>query len=182
MGARRGRRTRRVSEQFVMLTIRMLASPAYQVLSLAARRVLDRLEIEHANQGGYENGKLTVTYDQFVEFGIHRTAVAPAIRELEMLGFIVVTQRGLAGIAEHRRPNKFMLTYLPADGMTLEHGKGDWRSVDTVQAAKDIKRRGRKSRPSRAYRPTKQRTKKQISVTENVLIPVTETVLKTPFS
>jgi hypothetical protein len=61
----------------------MMESPAYRVLSLSARRVLDRIMIELAHHGGNDNGKLPVTYEHFEEYGIHRHAIAPAIRELE---------------------------------------------------------------------------------------------------
>jgi hypothetical protein len=86
---------------------------AYRVLSLCARRVIDRVEIEHANHGGNENGKLPVTFDHFVEYGIHRHSVAPGMREAVALGFLEITQKGRAGNAEHRSPNFFRLTYRP---------------------------------------------------------------------
>jgi hypothetical protein len=56
----------------------MLRSPAYCALSLSARRILDRLEIELADHGGADNGKLPVTYDDFVRYGLHRHAIYPA--------------------------------------------------------------------------------------------------------
>ena len=89
----------------------MLESPAYRRPESSAHRVLDRIEIELAHHGGQDNGKLPVTFDDFVSYGIHRHAVAPAVRELEALGFIRVTERGRAGNAEFRSPNKFAMTY-----------------------------------------------------------------------
>jgi hypothetical protein len=74
----------------------MLESPAYRVLSLAAHRVLSRIEIEFLHHGGKDNGKLPVTYEQFVEYGMDRASIALAIRETEALGFIEVTERGCA--------------------------------------------------------------------------------------
>ena len=88
-----------------------LRSPAYRVLSLSARRLLDRMEIELADHGGTDNGKLPVTYDDFERYGIHRHAVGPAIRELVALGFVEITEVGRAGNAEWRKPNVFRLTY-----------------------------------------------------------------------
>jgi hypothetical protein len=46
----------------------MIKSPAWSVLSLSARRVLDRIEIEHADHGGNDNGRLPVTYDDFERY------------------------------------------------------------------------------------------------------------------
>lgn len=101
--------------QFHARIIEMMESPAYRVLSLSAHRVLDRICIELAHKGGKNNGKLPVTYEQFVEHGIDRHAIKPAIRELCALGFIEVTEEGRAGNAEWRRPNLFRLTFTYTD-------------------------------------------------------------------
>jgi hypothetical protein len=66
---RRGRRTK-IEGQFSALTIDMLRSPARRALSLSARRILDRLEVESADHGGNDNGKLPCTYQHFMEWGI----------------------------------------------------------------------------------------------------------------
>jgi len=89
----------------------MLRSPAWCVLSLSARRVLDRVEIELADHGGTDNGKLPVTYDDFVRYGLDRHAIGPAMREAVALGFLEITEAGRAGNAEFRKPNLFRLTY-----------------------------------------------------------------------
>jgi hypothetical protein len=108
-------RRNRIGGQFSARTIEMLESPAYRVLSLAAHRVLSRIEIEHAHHGGRDNGKLPVTFGQFVEYGIPRKRIAPAIREIVALGFVEVTKQGRAGNGEWRWPNEFRLTYRPVD-------------------------------------------------------------------
>jgi hypothetical protein len=59
----------------------MLESPAYRVLSLSAHRVISRIEIELAHHGGNDNGRLPVTKQDFIDYGIHHNSVAPAIRE-----------------------------------------------------------------------------------------------------
>ena len=74
-----------------------MRSPAWRALSLSARRILDRLEIEMADHGGTDNGKLPATYDDFERYGLHRHAIAPAIREAVALGFLEITQPGRAG-------------------------------------------------------------------------------------
>ena len=56
-------------------------------MSLTGHRILDRIEIELADHGGKDNGKLPVTYADFEEFGIgNRHAIAPGIREVCALG------------------------------------------------------------------------------------------------
>ena len=90
------RKRNAIAGQFAARPIQMLESPAFRVLSRGAHQVLARIEIEHAHHGGMENGALPVTYDHFVEYGLHRHAIAPAIRQLVALGFIEVMRRGCA--------------------------------------------------------------------------------------
>jgi hypothetical protein len=128
-------RENKISGQFSARTIAMMESPAFQVLSLSAHRILARLEIEHAHHGGNDNGELPVTSDQFIEYGIHHNAVSPAIREVEALGFVEITEQGRAGNAEWRRPNKFRLTYRPL-GRAAE--TDEWRNIKTMEEAEMV--------------------------------------------
>ena len=122
----------KIKGQFSARLIEMLESSPFQALSLSARRVLDRLEIELGHHGGQDNGKLPVTFDDFVRYGINRQQIAPAIRECEALGFLEVTERGRAGNAEFRTPNLFRLTYVYAAGTPPTH---DWRKIETIEGA-----------------------------------------------
>jgi DNA-binding transcriptional MocR family regulator len=88
----------------------MLESPGYRVLTRSAHQVMSRIEIELRHHGGRDNGKLPVTFEDFIEYGLDRQAIAPAIRELEALGFIEVTERGRGGHDEPRAPTKFRLS------------------------------------------------------------------------
>src|SRR5215210_2323525 len=97
--------------QFAPRTIEMLESAAYRVLTLSAHRVLARLEIELAHHGGNDNGKLPCTFADFEAYGIDRHAIAPALREVVVLGFVEVTERGSAGNREFRSPSLYRLTY-----------------------------------------------------------------------
>jgi hypothetical protein len=120
-------RRNRFSGQFSGRLIEMMESAAWRALSLAGRRVIDRVEIEHGHHGGTDNGKLPVTFDQFCEYGLHRHSIAPGMREAIALGFLEVTQKGRAGNAEHRAPNLFRLTYRPSDGARGD-GSHEWRA------------------------------------------------------
>jgi len=132
-------RHKTIEGQFAPRTIEMLESPSYRVLSLSARRVLDRLEIELAHHGGKpeQNGRLPVTYDQFQQFGIDRQAIGPAIRETVALGFVEITRKGRAGNAEWRQPNLFRLTYRHSRG-ERSYGTNEWRRIKSVQEAMKI--------------------------------------------
>jgi hypothetical protein len=139
--ARKGKRTR-IAGQFGWRLIEMYESPAYRVLSLSGHRVLARLEIELAHHGGNVNGKLPCTFDQFAEYGIHRHAIAPAIREVEALGFVEITEAGRAGNAAWRRPTLFRLTYRPTSKI---EATDDWRKIDTIAAANAVADAARKT-------------------------------------
>ena len=95
-------RRNKIAGQFVPRLIEMIESPAYRVLSLSAHRVLDRIEIELGHHAGRDNGKLPVTYNDFVDYGMDRHSIAPAVREVEVLGFVKITEHGRAGNAEYR--------------------------------------------------------------------------------
>ena len=139
--SRRTGRANRINAHFAWHKVEMLRSPAWAVLSLSARRILDRLEIELSAHAGEENGKLPVTFDDLMRFGIgNRRCIAPAIRELVALGFVEITEQGRAGNREFRRPNLFRLTY-------RHTGRADptdeWKRVKTLADAEAIAREAR---------------------------------------
>jgi hypothetical protein len=144
----------RIAGQFDARLIDMLESPAWRVASLSCRMILDRLAIEHAHHGGKENGRLPVTYNQFVEYGLHRHAISPAIHEGEALGIFFVTERGRANAGEFRSPNLFRLSHRPCGNAQPTN---EWRRIKTVEEANIIARAARKSsvrRGRRHQRPT----------------------------
>jgi len=144
------RRRSKISGQFSGRMVEMLKSPAYRALSLSAHRVLARIEIEHAHHGGKDNGLLPVTYDHFMEYGLNRHAIGPAIRELVALGFITV-QEGCAGNASHRIPNKYGLTYRGPEGL-LSEGTDEWRKIATVKEADQLAASARQTPPDNSRR------------------------------
>jgi len=140
----------KIGGQFAPRTIEMLRSPAMRILSLTGHRILNRLEIEHAHHGGRDNGRLPVTFADLVEYGItNRHLIGPGIRELCALGFVELTRPGRSGIGEHRSPNLFRITYLPADGKAPTN---EWRPIQSIEEAEQIARKARgatrKSRPA----------------------------------
>ena len=137
----------KLKHQFVPLNPDMLNSPARRVLTQAARMILDRLEVEHCNHAGKENGKLKCTFSDFIEYGVHRSAVAPAIRELEKLGFIRVS-RGPAGNGEHRAPSVYRLTYLHAE-IVGEPASNEWRRIPDEATARALASAARNQKAER---------------------------------
>jgi hypothetical protein len=123
---------------FVPRTLEMYRSSAWQHLPDNARRVLARLELEHLEHGGAENGKLVCTYNNFAADGLRRASVALAIRQCIALGFVTITRRGKRSIAEHRTPTLYRLTYVLdryADGGKREPTH-EWRRIKTDDDAR----------------------------------------------
>jgi hypothetical protein len=152
--SRRSGRTK-IGGQFSWRLIEMLESPAYRALSLSARRLLDRLEIELAHHGGDDNGRLPATYEQLHEYGIDRDSIPPAIRETVALGFLEVTEQGRAGNREFRTPSRYRLTYRPAG---RANATDDWRQIKTdeqaqalAKLARGVDRKARKKNFGRGF-------------------------------
>lgn len=138
-----GKKRNQISGQFSALLIEMLESPSRRAMSLSARRCLDRIEIELGHHGGNDNGKLPLTYQNFVDYGVHKDSVAPALRELEALGFIRITEHGRGGNAEHREPNKYFLTYAHSRDSRAAPPSHDWRAIGTIEEAEQLARMAR---------------------------------------
>ncbi|RVD55970.1 MAG: hypothetical protein EOS30_09855 [Mesorhizobium sp.] len=132
-----------------------LESSAYRTLSTNARRALDRLKIEHISHGRTHNGRLIVTHEQFISYGVTAEYVGDALDELDFKGLLKIS-RGRAGNGT-AHPNIFRLTF---DG---DHegaaATNEWRRctdeqakqwVETVREQRKLKRAGvgRKSKPS----------------------------------
>ena len=141
------RRRNQIAGQFDAREIVLLESPAYRVSSLSCRMIMDRIAIEFAHHGGNDNGKLPVTYNQFVEYGLHRHAIAPGIREGEALGLFFVTERGRAQAGEFRSPNLFRLPYRQVGSAPPTN---EWRRIKTTEEAQLIARAARRTKPIRS--------------------------------
>jgi hypothetical protein len=125
VGDARRKKRNAIAGQFIAHPRQMIESPAWRALSLAARKALDRIEIEHMNHGGVENGKLPVTYQDFEAWGVHPRFVAPALRELEELGIIETMKKGYRGAAGTRQASEYRLTFRPswAPGARMAMGR-----------------------------------------------------------
>jgi hypothetical protein len=155
------KRRSRLSGQFRAHLIEMLESPAWRALSLSARRIVDRIEIELAHHGGNDNGKLPVTYEDFVEYGISLRLVAPAMREAEALGFIRITEHGRGGNADHRQPNLFFLTSVNGRDSRAQPPTHDWRKIKTIEEAEMIATEARSRQSPYAVARGKRQNQKQ---------------------
>jgi hypothetical protein len=87
------RKRERIKEAFVVHSISIRRSPTSKVLPDHARRVMAVLEDENMAHGCAQNGALVCTYVDLQAAGVPRKAIAFALRQLEVLGFIRVAER-----------------------------------------------------------------------------------------
>jgi hypothetical protein len=139
-----------INGQFAAHLIEMLESHAYRALSRSARQVISRVEIELAHHGGNDNGRLPVRFADFVDYGVDRASVAPAIREAVALGFLRVTERGRGGNADFRAPNLFYVTFAYNRESRSQPPSHDWRKIQTFKEAIGIARTARAAKDQRA--------------------------------
>lgn len=156
--ARRGRNA--IAESFIAHTKEMRESWPWRLLPDNARRVLDRLEVEHMRNGGAENGKLVCTYSQFEEWGLRRQSIALAIRQAVALRFLEIPRKGFRTSAEFRAPSLYRLTYVhSSDAKLLGGPTHDWRRFKHERDAREaLERAASKADEARAeWRAAKER-------------------------
>lgn len=137
---------------WIALTRDFLASPALWSLSITARRILDRVILEHLEHGGVENGRLVCPYSDFERVGASRNLVADALDELTAKGLIRV-QRGRAGDGTPHA-NLYRLTFTGSfDGLAATN---EWKSVteERAKAWRKSERTKAKFRRAKIHNPT----------------------------
>jgi hypothetical protein len=128
-------------QQWTWWTMEMMRSPAYRALSVSAHRVIGRIRIELADHGGQDNGHLPVTHRDFHEYGMAWNSIAPGIREAEALGFIHITEHGIASAGEFRKTTMFALTHLPVGEAAATN---DWAKISSMEEVEIIATAARK--------------------------------------
>jgi hypothetical protein len=153
-----------VAQYFASRPVELIASLAMRVLSRAAHLALLRIEIELRQHAGNGNGKLIVTKEQFIEFGVERRAIAPALRELHALGIIIITEHGRGGNAEHRQPNRFLLNYMCGAVDAHDLVTNTWKCFQTMEEAEQVAQAARTAKdPQKVANGRRNAAKKNIS-------------------
>jgi hypothetical protein len=123
-------------EPWIWFTREMLESDAWQAMPISARKVVERIALEHMAHAGTQNGELIVTYDDFARFGLRRESISEAINVAVALGFLAVAVRGRRAFGSARRPSLYALAWLPrCDGTPAT---GAWRSIQGREKAEAI--------------------------------------------
>lgn len=127
----------KINYSFIPINTEVLSSIPWGMLKLNDRKILDRLFIEHSAHGGNENGRLIVTYDNFVAHGVRKQSIAESICRLEGLGFIETTRQGRPAGGDMKVPSTYLITTLPyPDGNVFLEPKNTWKQIKTVEEGK----------------------------------------------
>lgn len=118
---------------WIYIPRKMISSRAYRSLSRASYLVLGRLIEEHLAHGRAENGRLIVTYDDFVAWGVkNRQTISNALRELEAGGFVSISHAGRASYGAARNPSRYRLTWIGTwDGNPPTN---EWKAVEKANS------------------------------------------------
>tara|TARA_X000000950_G_C13604071_1_gene532591 strand:+ start:161 stop:703 length:543 start_codon:yes stop_codon:yes gene_type:complete len=112
-------------QPWIWLTSELICSLAWRSMSINCQKLVNRLIIEHRNHGGYENGHLVCTYKDFVDYGLTRNNIRPAIEEAQALG-LVKHQRGERVFAKNQ-PNSYTLTFYATENKYSP--TNDWKKL-----------------------------------------------------
>jgi hypothetical protein len=146
--------------QHIRHTIELIRSPAMRVLSRAGHKLLMYAESELARHAGKDNGRIPVTKEALMGFGLYRHGIAATFREVHALGLGDV-EHGRGGNAEYRRPNFIRLTYLPSGANKEIPPTDEWRAVTTIERAEAIAQKARASKHFSAPKNANSRPLKQ---------------------
>jgi hypothetical protein len=125
----------KIGEQFIAHPVAMLKSAAFRSLKLAERKILDRLEIEHARHGGKRNGDLVCTYTDFRKHGVRKASISDAIKQLVRRGLIEITKQGRPSYGDLRNPSHYRLTYLSTFQKEVwTDATHEWRCLEKQKA------------------------------------------------
>lgn len=127
-------------EGFVWFTRQIMRSSAFRAMSLNARKLVDRVLIEHMDHGGAQNGELIVTYADLVDWGIRRNSIPPAIAEVVALGILEHRPGRASHIAGKGHPQVFRISWLPTGD---EPPSTKWCAFTTIEQANKVAKAAR---------------------------------------
>lgn len=133
-------------EPWIWMTRTMLESEAWKAMPLAARKVVERVVLEHMAHGGKMNGELVVTKDNFAAYGIRRPSITEAVRIAIGLGFVDKTVQGVRSFGTARRPSEFALTWLPRRDRSPASNR--WKLIGRDKARAIVKAAATSTPPS----------------------------------
>jgi hypothetical protein len=113
----------------------LLESPAFLAISHPARQVFWRLVAEYGRHGGKDNGRLPCPFSDLEKWRISSNLIARAVRELVAVGLVEITQRGVAGNADQRRPALYLITCFAAAGGESMDGTHDYERITSIEEA-----------------------------------------------
>jgi hypothetical protein len=104
------------------------------VLPINARRVFDRVLVEHIAPRSKENGRLKVTWLNFEEYGFSRRVIGISIDQVVVIGLIAVERPGkAAGPDDAGEPAQYRITCLPT---ATAPETNEWKRFGDIKSAR----------------------------------------------
>ena len=154
--------------------------------SPAARRILERLEIEHLRHGAQNNGELFVSFGQFVDYGVSRRSDPSHVDSLAKLWGFCRSPGPTRTASDIRPPNAYRLTYVPAKGAGAP--TDEWKSVSDERAQRLVaaiqeggKGRGDRDQKGGGIMFKHKQLPSSLSCMVSVPFPARKRVLSVPF-
>jgi hypothetical protein len=122
-------------QNWIWWTKEMYESVAFQELvrHRVARIVVDRVAYEHLRHSGRENGRLKITFNNFIAWGMSRSSVGDAVAIAQALGFIRLVKRGRASFGDLRYPSEYAVTW---QTIGSDIPTNPWRRIWSKEVAK----------------------------------------------
>ena len=175
-GAAMSKKSQGLSTPFVHHSLALLESAAWKAQTPPLRKIIDRLEVEHMRHGGQGNGRLFVSYGQFVAENISCKSIAPAITLGKKLGLIDINKRAVPSGGVIRAPTAYRLTYLPA---LDKPPTNEWKSASAhMKALAIISKPSKKSAGKRVPVGKRERSKDYYRTVQVLIVALFPVVIR----
>jgi hypothetical protein len=111
-------------DHFAPLSRRLLLSPAWQDLSLAAKAIYPYLKLEWRGPNNNNNGEIRLSNRQAAAMaGIAINTATRAFHDLQAKGFLVITEYGTLGFSGQAKSPSYEITELPLPNSDQRGGR-----------------------------------------------------------
>ncbi len=112
------------TEQFTKLVRKMMESDAWKALPTTAQALYPRLRMEWRGPTSNNNGRIRLSVRQAADrMGCNMKTAACAFHDLQMKGFIVVTEGARLGSSGEAKSPAFELTEIPMMHASTQRGR-----------------------------------------------------------
>lgn len=120
-------------EAFIAHRLELITSPAWRHRPKSLAKILERIEIEHLQHAGKQNGELIVTYTQLEQYGVSRKSISAMLTIGCGLGLIAISYPE-KWMGDVRPPNLYRLCYVPTKDRSAPTDEWRFLSLEKVKS------------------------------------------------